>query len=86
MPDSICESQQSIILEKTDDESDRTRKAKNLQKKLREIQELKQKKSAGTALELNQLQKIENEASLLEELASLNILEKGQKVEQTRSK
>jgi uncharacterized protein with WD repeat len=53
---------------------------------LREIQELKQKKSAGTALELNQLQKIENEASLLEELAALNILEKGQKIEQTRPK
>lgn len=41
--------------------------------KLSDIDKLKQQKAAGKQLELNQLQKIDNEAALLHELAQLRL-------------
>lgn len=47
------------------------KKLRNLNKKLKAIQELKDKRDKGEKLEQTQLQKIETEASLREELANL---------------
>ncbi|XP_053601637.1 eukaryotic translation initiation factor 2A [Plodia interpunctella] len=54
-----------------DPETDK--KIKNLNKKLSDIEKLKQQKAAGKQLELNQLAKIENEPALLQELAQLRL-------------
>ncbi|XP_033122708.1 uncharacterized protein LOC117121575 [Anneissia japonica] len=50
------------------------RKLRNLQKKLKKIEELKKKKEAGEKLQDNQLKKIEMEAELLEEIQHLQKL------------
>ncbi|CAH0747244.1 unnamed protein product [Diatraea saccharalis] len=52
---------------------EKDKKIKNLNKKLSDIEKLKQQKAAGKQLELNQLAKIESEASLLQELAQLRL-------------
>ncbi|XP_022826159.1 eukaryotic translation initiation factor 2A [Spodoptera litura] len=52
---------------------EKDKKIKNLNKKLSDIEKLKQQKAAGKQLELNQLAKIEQEAALLQELAQLRL-------------
>nr|XP_049698607.1 eukaryotic translation initiation factor 2A [Helicoverpa armigera] len=52
---------------------EKDKKIKNLNKKLSDIDKLKQQKAAGKQLELNQLAKIEQEAALLQELAQLKL-------------
>ncbi|CAG9575982.1 unnamed protein product [Danaus chrysippus] len=52
---------------------EKDKKIKNLNKKLSDIEKLKQQKASGKQLELNQLAKIENEAALLQELAQLKL-------------
>ncbi|XP_045513487.1 eukaryotic translation initiation factor 2A [Pieris brassicae] len=52
---------------------EKDKKIKNLNKKLSDIDKLKQQKAAGKPLELNQLAKIENEAALLKELEQLKL-------------
>lgn len=49
------------------------KKIKNLNKKLSAIQKLKEQQKSGKQLELNQLEKLKTEESLLKELADLNI-------------
>jgi len=52
---------------------DTDKKVRALNKKLRQIQDLKTKQSSGVQLEENQLEKIKGEADLLKELASFKI-------------
>ncbi|XP_050673371.1 eukaryotic translation initiation factor 2A isoform X1 [Leptidea sinapis] len=52
---------------------EKDKKIKNLNKKLNDIEKLKQQKAAGKQLELNQLAKIDNEAALLQEIAQLRL-------------
>lgn len=49
------------------------KRLRNLQKKLRQIQQLKDKQASGAALVPEQVQKIASEAALLQEMASLNV-------------
>ncbi|KAF9978658.1 hypothetical protein BGZ73_001311 [Actinomortierella ambigua] len=49
------------------------KKIRNVTKKLKQIQELKEKQAAGETLELTQVQKIQAEAQLLKELEALKI-------------
>jgi translation initiation factor 2A len=49
------------------------KRLRNLQKKLRQIQQLKEKQAAGADLEPEQVQKIATESALLDEIASLCI-------------
>ncbi|KAI1730381.1 eukaryotic translation initiation factor eIF2A domain-containing protein [Ditylenchus destructor] len=53
--------------------SENEKKLKNLQKKLNDIQDLKKKRSDGTKLEQNQLQKIESEELLRQQLDALQL-------------
>ncbi|GBP22933.1 Eukaryotic translation initiation factor 2A [Eumeta japonica] len=52
---------------------DKDKKIKNINKKLSDIEKLKQQKAAGKQLEVNQLTKIETEAALIKELAQLRL-------------
>ncbi|XP_041974244.1 eukaryotic translation initiation factor 2A isoform X2 [Aricia agestis] len=52
---------------------EKDKKIKNLNKKLSDIEKLKQQKAAGKQLELNQLAKIDSEPALLQELAQLKL-------------
>ncbi|XP_068628355.1 eukaryotic translation initiation factor 2A [Battus philenor] len=52
---------------------EKDKKIKNVNKKLSNIEKLKQQKAAGKPLELNQLAKIDNEPALLQELAQLRL-------------
>lgn len=52
---------------------EKDKKIKNLNKKLSDIDKLKQQKASGKQLEINQLAKIEGEAALLKELAQLRL-------------
>ncbi|KAM3966790.1 eukaryotic translation initiation factor 2A [Aphomia sociella] len=52
---------------------EKDKKIKNINKKLSDIDKLKQQKAAGKQLELNQLAKIDNEKGLLEELDQLRL-------------
>ncbi|XP_013167113.1 PREDICTED: eukaryotic translation initiation factor 2A-like [Papilio xuthus] len=52
---------------------EKDKKIKNLNKKLSDIEKLKQQKAAGKALELNQLAKIDSEQTLLQELEKLKL-------------
>ncbi|XP_045761274.1 eukaryotic translation initiation factor 2A [Maniola jurtina] len=52
---------------------EKDKKIKNLNKKLSDIEKLKQQKAAGKQLELNQKAKIDSEAALLQELAQLKL-------------
>lgn len=52
---------------------EKDKKIKNLNKKLSDIDKLKQQKAAGKQLEINQLAKIESEVTLLQELAQLKL-------------
>ncbi|XP_045510592.1 eukaryotic translation initiation factor 2A [Colias croceus] len=52
---------------------EKDKKIRNVNKKLNDIDKLKQQKAAGKQLELNQLAKIENEAALLQELEQLKL-------------
>ncbi|KAL4715260.1 hypothetical protein ACJJTC_007842 [Scirpophaga incertulas] len=52
---------------------EKDKKIKNLNKKLSDIEKLKQQKAAGKQLEINQLAKIDNEQLLIEELAMLRL-------------
>ncbi|KAG0231791.1 hypothetical protein BGW42_008624 [Actinomortierella wolfii] len=49
------------------------KKIRNVTKKLKQIQELKEKQAAGETLELTQIQKIQAEAQLLKELEALKV-------------
>ncbi|KAI9345690.1 eukaryotic translation initiation factor eIF2A-domain-containing protein [Obelidium mucronatum] len=49
------------------------KKLKTVQKKLKQIGDIKKKKADGVQLELTQIQKMEGEAALLKELADLNL-------------
>lgn len=51
--------------------ADPAKRLRNLQKKLRQVQQLKSKQAGGTVLEPEQLQKIASEAALLEEIQVL---------------
>jgi translation initiation factor 2A len=53
--------------------SEREKKIRNLEKKLEDIGKLKSRKAGGGTLELNQLQKLENEDSLRQELEHLKL-------------
>jgi uncharacterized protein with WD repeat len=53
--------------------ADPAKKARALQKKLRQIAELKEKQAGGAVLEANQLSKIEAEATLRAELEALGL-------------
>jgi translation initiation factor 2A len=50
---------------------DLEKKIKTIQKKLKQIQELKEKQAAGQTLELTQISKIDSESALQMELESL---------------
>ncbi|XP_033760962.1 eukaryotic translation initiation factor 2A-like isoform X1 [Pecten maximus] len=52
---------------------DKDKKARNLRKKLQAIQKLKEQKAAGKQLEINQIEKLKTEASLIEELSALGL-------------
>ncbi|XP_048005469.1 eukaryotic translation initiation factor 2A isoform X2 [Leguminivora glycinivorella] len=52
---------------------EKDKKIKNINKKLSDIEKLKQQKAAGKPLEINQKAKIETEAALLKELAQLRL-------------
>ncbi|XP_047536402.1 eukaryotic translation initiation factor 2A [Vanessa atalanta] len=52
---------------------DKDKKIKNINKKLSDIEKLKQQKAAGKPLEINQLAKIDNEPALLQELNQLRL-------------
>eukprot|EP01043_Picozoa_sp_COSAG02_P030010 COSAG02_NODE_1895_length_10468_cov_4.296268_8_plen_164_part_00 len=52
-------------------QQDPAKKARSLQKKLRQIAQLKEKKASGVVLEVNQLSKIDTEASIRAELDAL---------------
>ncbi|KAG7304377.1 hypothetical protein JYU34_011317 [Plutella xylostella] len=52
---------------------DKDKKIKNINKKLADIEKLKQMKAAGKPLEINQKQKIETEAALLKEIEQLRL-------------
>ncbi|CAH0722745.1 unnamed protein product, partial [Brenthis ino] len=52
---------------------EKDKKIKNINKKLSDIDKLKQQKASGKQLELNQLAKIDNEPALLQELAQLKL-------------
>lgn len=51
--------------------TDAGKRLRNLQKKLRQVQQLKEKQAAGAALEPEQLQKIASEAALTQEIRTL---------------
>jgi translation initiation factor 2A len=55
----------------TDGAIDLEKKIRTIQKKLKQIQELKVKRDAGETLELTQISKIESESTLQTELESL---------------
>jgi len=59
--------------EDVEDSKDPQKKAKSLQKKLRQIEQLKQQKASGKELEKTQLDKIASEKQLLAELKALKI-------------
>ncbi len=54
-------------------QQDPTKKTRGLQKKLRQINQLKEKQASGQVLEANQISKIEAEASIRAELESLGV-------------
>ncbi|EIE21931.1 eIF2A-domain-containing protein [Coccomyxa subellipsoidea C-169] len=54
-----------------DSGADAAKRLRNLQKKLRQVQQLKEKQAGGAALEPEQLQKIASEAGLLQEISML---------------
>jgi translation initiation factor 2A len=49
------------------------KKIRNLKKKLRQIEQLKQQQAEGGTLELNQLEKIKTEESILAEIEKLEL-------------
>ena len=51
--------------------ADPAKRLRNLQKKLRQVQQLKDKHTAGAVLEPEQLQKIASEAALLQDIKLL---------------
>lgn len=51
----------------------REKKAKAVQKKLKQVSELKAKQASGLTLDADQLKKVAGEAALLEELAALSV-------------
>ncbi len=51
--------------------TDAGKRLRNLQKKLRQVQQLREKQAAGAALEPEQLQKIASEAALMQEIKML---------------
>ena len=51
--------------------TDAGKRLRNLQKKLRQVQQLREKQAAGGALEPEQLQKIASEAALMQEVRTL---------------
>ncbi|BDA46939.1 Eukaryotic translation initiation factor 2A [Coccomyxa sp. Obi] len=51
--------------------TDAGKRLRNLQKKLRQVQQLKEKQAAGAALEPEQLQKVASEAALMQEIKAL---------------
>lgn len=51
--------------------ADPAKRLRNLQKKLRQVQQLKDKQAAGAVLEPEQLQKIASEAALLEDIRAV---------------
>ncbi|CAG8635929.1 8440_t:CDS:2, partial [Acaulospora morrowiae] len=61
------------IPEATSSLSENDKKIRNLTKKLRQIEELKERQQSGDKLEQTQLQKIANEASLRKELEMLRL-------------
>ncbi|CAG8654424.1 1596_t:CDS:2, partial [Acaulospora morrowiae] len=61
------------ISEATSSLSENDKKIRNLTKKLRQIEELKERQQSGDKLEQTQLQKIANEASLRKELEMLRL-------------
>ncbi|KAJ8280527.1 hypothetical protein GJAV_G00055910 [Gymnothorax javanicus] len=71
-PDSTCPSSApSITPTCGDPETDK--KIKNLKKKLKAIEQLKEQQAAGKPLEKNQVEKIQKEAQLLQELEDLEL-------------
>ncbi|XP_077578828.1 eukaryotic translation initiation factor 2A [Stigmatopora nigra] len=59
--------------ESAGDTDDADRKMKNVKKKLKAIEELKEQRAAGKVLQKNQLDKMQKEAQLLEELKHLEL-------------
>ncbi|XP_048747490.2 eukaryotic translation initiation factor 2A-like isoform X2 [Ostrea edulis] len=52
---------------------DKDKKVRNLKKKIQQIEKLKEQQQSGKQLELNQIEKIKSEESLLQELAALEV-------------
>ncbi len=52
---------------------DTGKRLRNLQKKLRQVQQLKERQAAGAVLEPEQLQKIATESALADEIAGLTV-------------
>ncbi|CAK1599988.1 unnamed protein product [Parnassius mnemosyne] len=71
LPPSTSTTSRAPFVSTGDPEKDK--KIKNINKKLNDIEKLKQQKAAGKPLELNQLAKIDNEQALLQELAQLRL-------------
>ncbi|CAG4963296.1 unnamed protein product [Parnassius apollo] len=71
LPPSTSTTPRAPFVSTGDPEKDK--KIKNINKKLNDIEKLKQQKAAGKPLELNQLAKIDNEQALLQELAQLRL-------------
>lgn len=63
----------STISQSTSGDPETDRKIKNLKKKLRAIEQLKEQAAAGKQLEKNQLEKIQKEKALLQELEDLEL-------------
>uniref|UniRef100_A0A3P9HW57 Eukaryotic translation initiation factor 2A n=1 Tax=Oryzias latipes TaxID=8090 RepID=A0A3P9HW57_ORYLA len=55
------------------DDSENDKKMRNLKKKLKAIEELKEQQESGTVLQKNQLEKIQKEEQLLKELQELQV-------------
>lgn len=66
-------SAQKTVSQSTSGDPERDKKIKNLKKKLKAIEQLKEQAATGKQLEKNQLEKIQKEKALLQELENLEL-------------
>ncbi|XP_029186195.2 eukaryotic translation initiation factor 2A-like [Acropora millepora] len=69
----LCSPPQTKEVTSSSQPTDKQKKLKNLRKKLRQIQDLKEQQASGKTLEKGQIDKISGEASLIQEIQQLEL-------------
>jgi len=69
----LCSPPQTTEVTSSSQPIDKQKKLKNLRKKLRQIQDLKEQQASGKTLEKGQIDKISGEASLIQEIQQLEL-------------